>query len=185
MNSPRQGKDLPLTRRDIERASQQERFAYAELFTRLHQESRIAQKEIAERANVTPRTIRNIQQGLVVPQADKLIALFIALGFNLDGDPNADISATLAVIAPIIRRIEPAFRDAAVEDAVEVLTGHALEHPNLAMLPNVAQIRKRVPSSVEDLESKRPRSLDLAEIAADARDLKETDLLAPGEHPSD
>lgn len=137
MTEQEQGKDLPLTRRALETASQQERLRYGEVFKRLLAESGIQQKELAERANVTARTIRNIEQGKVAAQADKLIALFIALGIELDGDPDADVRTYTRMLAPVIRRIDPAQRPAAVAEAMETLTGHLFQHPNRHLAPVV------------------------------------------------
>ena len=135
MNEQEQGKDLPLTRQAILLATQQDRLRYGEVFARLLSESGVLQKEIADRANVSARTIRNIAQGKVAAQADKLIALFIALGIELDGDPDADVRTYTRMLAPLIRRIQPEHRSTAVADAVDTLTEHLFTHPNTHMVP--------------------------------------------------
>lgn len=141
MNQQDKGKDLPLTRYAIESASQQERLLYGEMFKRLFAESGIQQKELAERANVTARTIRNIEQGKVAAQAEKLVSLFIALGIELDGDPDADVRTYTRMLAPVIRRISPEHRSIAVADAVDTLTEHLFRHPNTHLAP-VTPLRK-------------------------------------------
>lgn len=138
-----QGKNLPLTRYAIEKATQQERLLYGRVVAELIEQSGLQQKEIAEASNVTARTIRNIVKGETAPQADKLIALLITLGVDLDGEAEREVRPYTQMLAPVIRRIHPDYRDAAVSEAIGGLSDAALAHPNLDRLAPVTPLRVR------------------------------------------
>lgn len=124
-----EGKDLPLTRYGIETASQNERMLYGRFVAERVEESTKQQKELAEAAGVTPRTIRNLLQSKTAPQAEVLVKLLIALGYDLDGDGDPEIRTYTTMMAPAIRRIHPDYRAEAVSSALGQLLDAAVAHP--------------------------------------------------------
>ncbi|WP_036322778.1 helix-turn-helix domain-containing protein [Microbacterium gubbeenense] len=130
MSSEPTGKDLVLTRTAIERATQHERLLYGELVGDLRAARGMTQATLAERSAVTARTIRNIEKGAVAPQAEKLIRLFVALDVDLDGTMySAEVQAYVAMLAPLIRDIDPEHRLAAVADLIPALSRAVAAHP--------------------------------------------------------
>lgn len=124
-------KNIPLTRIAIERATQQERLLYGELVADLRKERGLTQEVLSERADVTSRTIRNIETGESAGQADKLIRLFIALDIDLDGTLwTADVHRYTSMIAPLIRGIDPDYRLEVVGELIPILTRAIGVHPN-------------------------------------------------------
>lgn len=161
-------KDLPLTRYAIEKASPQERMVYAHLLTELIERSDLQQKDLADAAGVTARTIRNITQGKSTPQADKILALMLALGVDVDESADLDVRPYTKMLAPVIRRIDPEHRAAAVSDAIGILSDAALAHPDLTRLATVSPISRAVDGgTLSDLESV---PLDAATLAASTDD---------------
>ncbi len=164
MKATAERKDLPLTRYAIERASHVERAGYARVLVELIERSELQQKELADASGVTARTIRNIVQGKTAPQADKILALMRALGVDIDGDDDLDVRPFTKMLAPVIRRIDPAYRAAAVSDAIGVLSDAALANPDPARLAHVTPLsRGDVGGAREDLENV---PLDGARLAA-------------------
>lgn len=154
MASTEERKDLPLTRYAIEKASHQQRLAYARALRELVARSDLQQKEIAEASGVTARTIRNIVQGKSAPQAEKIIALMRALGVDVDGDDDLDVRPYTKMLAPVIRRIDPDHRAAAVSDAIGILSDAAVAHPDRARLGQMARLSGGdVAGSGEDLQT--------------------------------
>lgn len=153
MTTTGDGKDLPLTRYAIEKATQQERLSYGVLIGTLIDRSDISQKDLAEASGVTARTIRNITQGKVAPQADKIIGLLLALNIDVDDTIDADVRPYTKMLAPVIRRIDPEYRAAAVSDAIGLLSDAALAHPDEARLAPVTRMQPRpdVRATPEDL----------------------------------
>ena len=130
MTSEPTGKDLVLARTAIERATQQERLLYGELVGDLRAARGVTQAMLAERSGVTARTIRNIEKGAVAPQADKLVRRFVALDGDLDRTAyGADVQSYIAMLAPLIRDIDPDYRLAAVADLIPALSRAVAEHP--------------------------------------------------------
>lgn len=146
-----EGKDLPLTRYAIEKASQQDRLSYGALVADLIARSPKSQKDLAEAAGVSARTIRNIVQGRVAPQADNLTALLIALDIDIDGFEDADVRSYTKMLAPVIRRIHPDYRTEAVSDAIGLLSDAALRNPFRVAPSNVIEGRFGVGAPGEDL----------------------------------
>lgn len=168
MSGADERKDLPLTRYAIEKASHQRRQAYAEVLADLIAGSDLRQKELAEASGVTARTIRNIVQGKNAPQADKIIALMLALGVDIDGGEDLDVRPYTKILAPVIRRIDPDHRAAAVSDAIGILSDAAVAHPDRSRGPGVTPLPRRdVGGTREDLETV---SLDSAKLAASRDD---------------
>lgn len=151
MNTTGEGKDLPLTRYAIEKASQQDRLSYGALVADLISRSPMSQKDLAEAAGVSARTIRNIVQGRVAPQADNLTALLIALDIDIDGFEDADVRSYTKMLAPVIRRIHPDHRTEAVSDAIGLLSDAALRNPFHSAPSNVIEGRFGVGAISEDL----------------------------------
>lgn len=157
-------KDLPLTRYAIEKASHRERMAYGPLLADYIARSDLQQKQIAEAAGVTARTIRNIVQGKSAPQADKIVALLMALGVDVDGGEDADVRPYTKMLAPLIRRIDPNYRATAVSEAIGVLSDVAVAHPDPAHLARITPITRRdVGGQGQDLGTV---PLDGAKVAA-------------------
>jgi transcriptional regulator with XRE-family HTH domain len=157
-------KDLPLTRYAIEKASHRERMEYGPLLAEYIARSDLQQKQIAEAAGITARTIRNIVQGKSAPQADKIVALLIALGVDVDGGEDADVRPYTKMLAPLIRRIDPDYRAEAVSEAIGVLSDMAVAHPDPVHLARVTPIgRRHVGGQGEDLSTV---ALDGARVAA-------------------
>lgn len=157
-------KELPLTRYAIEKASHQERMKYGPLLADYIARSDLQQKQIAEAAGVTARTIRNIIQGKSAPQADKIVALLVALGVDVDGGEDADVRPYTKMLAPLIRRIHPDHRATAVSEAIGVLSDAAVAHPDPVHLARVTSIPRRdVGGPGQDL---RTVPLDGARVAA-------------------
>lgn len=147
-------KDLPLTRYAIEKASHRDRMAYAHVLSDLIARSDLQQKELADAAGITARTIRNIVQGKNAPQADKILALMRALGVDIDGEDDLDVRPYTKMLAPVIRRIDPEHRAAAVSEAIGVLSDAAVAHPDPARLAQVAPLPRRdVGGAGEDLQT--------------------------------
>lgn len=152
MTQNAEGKDLALTRYAIEKADQQERLSYGALLADLIHRSGLQQKDLAEAAGVSARTIRNIIQGKVAPQADNIIALLLALNIDVDDQADADVRSWTKMLAPVIRRIHPDHRATAVAGAIGVLSDAAVQHPFAVLPDNVAPLRRRdVGRSGEDL----------------------------------
>lgn len=122
-------KELPLTRRGIECATQQERLLYGATVEQLRKAKRLTQAQLEEMSGVTSRTIRNIESGAKAGQADKLIRLFIALEVDLDGEQRAEVEQYLAILAPLIRSIHPDHRLAAINALIPDLTEAVRRHP--------------------------------------------------------
>ncbi|KRB36396.1 helix-turn-helix transcriptional regulator [Microbacterium sp. Root180] len=157
-------KDLPLTRYAIERASHQDRLSYAVVLSELIARSDLQQKELAEASGVTARTIRNIVQGKNVPQVDKILALMRALGVDIDEGDDLDVRPYTKMLAPVIRRIDPDHRAAAVSDAIGILSDAAVAHPDRTRVAQVTDISRRdVGGPGEDLQTV---PLDGAKLAA-------------------
>ncbi len=164
MKATDERKDLPLTRYAIERASHVERAGYARVLVELIERSELQQKELADASGVTARTIRNIVQGKTAPQADKILALMRALGVDIDGDDDLDVRPFTKMLAPVIRRIDPAHRAGAVSEAIGVLSDAALAHPDPARLARVTPLsRGDVGGAGDDLQTV---PLDGAQLAA-------------------
>ncbi|CAN7514437.1 helix-turn-helix transcriptional regulator [Microbacterium maritypicum] len=157
MASDNDRKELPLTRFAIERATQQERLSYGALLARLRDEKGVTQGELEERSGVTSRTIRNIENGTVAGQTDKLIRLFIALGADLDGDAREEVESYIAMIAPMLRAIHPDHRFAAVTQLVPILSDAVRANPNSEIAKAPISIggnrRARVGGRRQNLES--------------------------------
>lgn len=160
-------KDLPLTRYAIEKASPQERMVYGKLLTELIERSDLQQKELADAAGVTARTIRNITQGKSAPQAEKILSLMRALGVDVDESADLDVRPYTKMLAPVIRRIDPDHRAEAVSEAIGILSDAALAHPNLTRLATVSPLPRRNAAALQDLES---AELDPAKLAASTDD---------------
>lgn len=126
-------KELPLTRRAIERASAQERLLYGGLVKQLRKDRGLTQGQLQERSGVTSRTIRNIELEEKAGQADNLIRLFTALDIDLDGTLwGVDVQKYTAMLAPLIRDIAPDHRLGAVSEVIPVLSRAIAAHPNVA-----------------------------------------------------
>lgn len=69
-------------------------------------------------------------------------------------------------------------------EASEALTGE-LPVPSDDAAGRVVPIRANVPSPIENLTRRPPRTQDRAKIAANEAEPRETDQPAPGEHPND
>lgn len=153
MDKNGEGKELPLTRYAIEKASQQERMAYGALLGRLIERSGASQKALADAANLTARTIRNITQGKVAPQSDKIIGLLLALDIDVDDVEDGDVRTWTKMLAPVIRRIHPDRRSDAVSEAIGVLSDAALKYPFAPLPDNVTHFpaRERVAPTQQDL----------------------------------
>lgn len=154
MSFSEERKDLPLTRYAIEKASHEDRQEYGLLLAELIGRSDLQQKELADAAGVTARTIRNIVQGKTAPQADKITALMLALGVDVDGGDDLDVRPFTKMLAPVIRRIDPDHRAAAVSDAIGILSDAAVAHPDrsrIARMPDLA--RRDVGGASDDLET--------------------------------
>jgi transcriptional regulator with XRE-family HTH domain len=161
-------KELPLTRSAIEKASHEDRGRYAQILTQLIERSDLQQKELADASGVTARTIRNIVQGRSAPQADKILALMLALGVDIDGGDDLDVRPYTKMLAPVIRRIDPDHRAAAVSDAIGILSDAAVAHPDRSRLAQVSTIPHRdVGGPGEDLGTV---ELDEAKLAASTDD---------------
>jgi transcriptional regulator with XRE-family HTH domain len=168
MSSIDERKDLPLTRYAIEKASQHDRLSYGVILADLIERSDLQQKELADAAGVTARTIRNIVQGKTAPQADKIIALMLALGVDVDGGDDLDVRPFTKMLAPVIRRIDPDHRAAAVSDAIGILSDAAVAHPDRSRLARVTDLSRRdVGGAGEDLQTV---PLDGARLAASTDD---------------
>lgn len=164
MSTTEERKELPLTRYAIERASHDERRSYAVALSELIARSELQQKDLADAAGVTARTIRNIVQGKNVPQADKILALMRALGVDIDGEDDLDVRPYTKMLAPVIRRIDPDRRAAAVSEAIGILSDAAVAHPDRARLAQVTGLPRRdVGGAGEDLQTV---PLDGAQLAA-------------------
>jgi transcriptional regulator with XRE-family HTH domain len=164
MTTTDERKDLPLTRYAIERASHDERRSYAVVLSELIARSELQQKDLADAAGITARTIRNIIQGKNVPQADKILALMRALGVDIDGEDDLDVRPYTKMLAPVIRRIDPDQRAAAVSDAIGILSDAAVAHPDRTRLAQVNALPRRdVGGAGEDLQTV---SLEGAQLAA-------------------
>jgi transcriptional regulator with XRE-family HTH domain len=164
MPTTEERKELPLTRYAIERASHDERRSYAVALSELIARSELQQKDLADAAGVTARTIRNIVQGKNVPQADKILALMRALGVDIDGEDDLDVRPYTKMLAPVIRRIDPDRRAAAVSEAIGILSDAAVAHPDRARLAQVTGLPRRdVGGAGEDLQTV---PLDGARLAA-------------------
>lgn len=147
-------KDLPLTRYAIEKASHQQRMEYGPLLAEYIARSDLQQKQLAEAAGVTARTIRNIIQGKSAPQADKIISLLIALGVDVDGGEDLDVRPYTKMLAPVIRRIDPDYRAVAVSEAIGILSDAAVTHPDRAHLARVTAFPRRdVGGERDDLQT--------------------------------
>ena len=138
----------------------------------------MTQAELAMAAGVDRKTLGTIESGKRAGQADKLRALLEALDVPQVGDIDRKYDeATLSFIhstAPIFSRLPPEAQAEAQNDVVVLLAG------KLARAVEV-----NVPASIEDLEMRRPRTMDRSKIAAKDRTPRETDQHAPGEHPAD
>lgn len=82
-----------------------------------------------------------------------------------------------AVDVPAHRLIEEALED---YGGMEKLLK---EHGPADASSNVTPLN--VPASIDDLEMRRPRTMDTSKGAADMKDVDELDTPAPGEHPDD
>ncbi len=168
MTTTGERKEPPLTRYAIERASHRERQAYARVLIELIGRSELQQKDLAEASGVTARTIRNIVQGKSAPQADKILGLMRALGVDIDGDDDLDVRPYTKMLAPVIRRIDPDHRAAAVSEAIGALSDAAVAHPDLSRLAQVTPLARRdVGGHGDDLQTV---PLDPAQVAASRDD---------------
>lgn len=153
MPSTGERKDLPLTRYAIERASHNERVAYARVLSQLIERSDLKQKELADASGITARTIRNIVQGKNTPQVDKILALMLALGVDIDGADDLDVRPYTKMLAPVIRRIDPDHRATAVSEAIGVLSDAAVAHPDPTRRHLTPVAVRDVGGTSEDLET--------------------------------
>lgn len=82
----------------------------------------MTQEELGFAASVSPRTIRNIERGVVTGQADVLSRLFAALDVPLSGSSlRGATQQWLAVIGPMLDALPDAQQTAAVQKILPLL----------------------------------------------------------------
>lgn len=132
-------KSPELTISGIQSATQQERLSYGESVALLRRRASMSQVALAEAANVTDRTIRNIEGGKVAGQADVLIRIFRALGVELEGPRwSSETQQYVSMLAPMIERIAPTARLRTISRVIEILSD-AME-----LAPNVGGVSEPV-----------------------------------------
>ncbi len=151
---------------NIHRASRDERLSYGPYVLHLRSRLGITQEELAEAAGITARTLGNIENQRNAGQAGKLVRIFRALGVELE-HPSWDTETEryLAMIAPLIEKINPNKRleamtnvIALLTDAIDVADGSWLMHESAAVRAELEQMsssteddepRQQVPAEVE------------------------------------
>lgn len=136
----------------------------------------LTQTELSIAAGVDRKTLGTIESGKRAGQADKLRALLEALDVPQSDDVDRRYSEAtrsfIASTAPIFDQLPESAQADAQSDVVTLLAGKLMRSVN-------------VPTSVDDLAMRRPRTMDQSRIAADMHDMNEQDVPAPGEHPND
>ncbi len=136
----------------------------------------LTQTELSIAAGVDRKTLGTIESGKRAGQADKLRALLEALDIPQSDDVDRRYSEAtrsfIASTAPIFDQLPQSAQADAQSDVVSLLTGKLMRAMN-------------VPASVDDLEMRRPRTMDRTKMAADEREMTERDAPVPGEDPND
>lgn len=80
------------------------------------------QAEVSERSGVSVRTIRNIEQGEVIPQLDKLWQVMVALDMTPGGDEWPDgVEPYMRILAPFLARVPERGRPAVISTIIDLL----------------------------------------------------------------
>lgn len=112
------------------RLTEQERATYAARIKPARTEAKMTQLDLATAAGVSRGTVANMESAKVVPQAEHLRSVMLALDLVLDGTEWSDgVREWVGVLAPLIERIPPAKRGELLGRVVvllgEAMTDHA------------------------------------------------------------
>ncbi len=108
---------------NIHGATPRERLAYGPYVSELRSKLGLTQKELAEAAGITERTLGNIENQRHTGQVGKLVRVFRALGIELEHPRwTAETERYLAMIAPLIEKISPSKRLRAMTHVISLLT---------------------------------------------------------------
>ncbi|WP_159573051.1 helix-turn-helix domain-containing protein [Curtobacterium sp. 18060] len=130
MSTGADGQEIDWTQVDLRRATAQERLFYGAAVRDLRHARDMTQEDLAFAANVSPRTIRNIERGMVTGQVDVLERLFRALDIQLKGAAlSTSTQSWMAVIGPLLEVLPEPKRGVVVQRVLSMLA-EAIQQSN-------------------------------------------------------
>lgn len=105
------------------RWGEQERARYAALVGPARRAAGLTQQEVADRAGVSRGTVSNIESNTLVPQAEKLYRVMVALDIYPDDEPrwSETVEAWVNLIASLVDQLPEEARERVMLDVVSRL----------------------------------------------------------------
>jgi len=186
VNNTSNGKEIDWSKVDLDRSTAQERLLYGSAIQGLRKALDLTQAEVADAANVSARTVRNIEKGDVAAQPAVLKRILLALDVTVGGvHLRPETEMWLSILGPLIEALPEDSQTAVMKQVLRTLTRHINAGRHSAASAVDPKVLQLVPTtSVGRLSDDELRHLDLTQgdldlAAGDDRTTDDEDTTTP------